>query len=264
MNKMLLRRSVFNIRMFIVVVAASMIYYYELYIDEGFFIIDFNHVERNIDYLSMLLFTFALSVMPTTAGLFPGIPFSFSLLEERNSGFMRYELQRMSAGKYIWKKVLFSGIAGACSMLFPYIFLMASICNAGKPVSESLYPTVMEPQIWGEILFVWDGYLVILLKGFLLALFGMLWAEVALLLSLFVRNRYIAFTMPFLLYQICWLADMGGGRWGKFSPVFLIDSNYSASEMPLVQPFLVFIGYIIVVCVLCTYVFKEQVKRGKI
>lgn len=264
MNKILLRRSVFNLRMLIVVVIVSMIYFLELYVNEGFFIIDWSSTPRNTDILSLLLVAFTLSVMPTTAGIFPGIPYSFSLLEERNCGFIRYELQRMSVMQYIWRKVFFSGIAGACSMLFPYIILMFSICLVGTPVSESIHPNIMELQIWGDILYIWGGFLVLLLKGLLLTLFGILWAELSLFISLFIRNRYIAFTIPFLFYQICWLVEIGNGKWRVFNPVYIIDSNFQLSEVMLVQPFMVFTIYITIVCVLCVYVFKEQVKNGYI
>lgn len=264
MNKTLLRRSVFNIRMLIVVIAVSIIYFYELYVDEGFFIIDWSGMHKDTDILNLLIVAFTLSVFPTTAGLFPGIPYSFSLLEERNCGFMRYELQRMPVLQYIWKKILFSGIAGACSMLFPYVILMISISIAGAPVSESSHPNIMETQIWGDILYTWGGYLVVLLKGILLALFGIFWAEISLFISLFVRNRYMALVMPFLLYQMCWLIDIGDGRWRGFNPVYMIDSNFQKSEMSLFQPFMIFVIYIIAVCVLCIYIFKEHVKRGSI
>lgn len=264
MNKTLLRRSVFNIKMLMVVVVVSVVYFYELYVDEGFLIIDWSNAHENIDFLNLLVVAFALSVLPTTAGMFPAIPYSFSLLEERNCGFMRYELQRMSALQYIWKKIFFSGIAGGCTMLLPYIILMISLCTAGAPVSENSHPSMMETQIWGDILYKWDGYLVVILKGLLLVLFGILWAELALLTSLFIKNRYMAFVMPFLLYQMCWLIDIGNDWWRAFNPVYMIDSNFEASAMKLSQPFIIFIIYIIGVCVLCAYVFKEQVKHGNI
>ena len=49
MNKTLLRRSIFNIRMLMVVVVVCAIYFYELYVDEGFFIIDFSKAHKNTD-----------------------------------------------------------------------------------------------------------------------------------------------------------------------------------------------------------------------
>lgn len=107
MNKMMLRRSIINIRMLFAVIIVSVIYIYELYANGMFMSGSIYNAEGTVDILGLLIIAFAFSIMPTTAGLFPGIPYSFSLLEERNSGFMRYELLRMSPMRYIRKKYCF-------------------------------------------------------------------------------------------------------------------------------------------------------------
>lgn len=136
----------------------------------------------------------------------------------------------------------------------------------GTPVRtmQAVQSTGMDTQIWKDVVFIWDGYFVILLKGILLVMFGVLWAELSLLVSMFVKNRYIAFVIPYLLYQLCWLLDIGGEKYRGLNPVYMIDSNAQASEMSIAQPFAVFVMYIIIVCIACIFVFRGLVKSEKI
>lgn len=263
MNHVLFRRAVLNGRMLAVILVVVGIYFQELFINEGFFAVDWSRNE-NVDILEMHLEVFAWSYFSITAGLFPGIPYGFSLLDERNSGYLKYELSRMPIDRYIRKKLFFTGLSGAFSMLVPYLILMLPISIAGIPATEQFHPFIMEDEIWGSILYVWGGYLVICLKGILIVLFGILWAELSLMISLFVRNRYIAFVLPFIVFELCWLLDPSNGSLRTWNPLYMLRSEFLVTEAPLVKPFVVFTLYILMVSVVCAVTFKRQVKNGKI
>ena len=263
MNRTLLRRSVLNTRMLVVILIVVAIYFHELFVNENFFGTDWSR-NQTMDILELHLDVFALSFFSITAGMFPGIPYGFSLLEEKNSGYLKYQLSRMPVKNYIRKKIFFVGLSGAVSMLVPYLILMIPIGMAGVPTTEQVHPVIMEDMIWGSVLYVWDGYFVVFLKGILMVLFGILWAEVSLLISLFVRNKYVAFVLPFIVFELCWLLDPGGGALRILNPLYMIGSDFDAGTEPLILPFLLFMLYILIVSVLCGGIFRKQVKHGKI
>lgn len=262
MNRILLQRSVFNIKMLIVVLIVVTIYFHELFVNENFFGIDWSQ-NQSVDVLELHMSVFALSFFSITAGMFPGIPYGFSLLEERNSGYLKYELSRMSTKRYIRKKIFFVGLSGVFTMAIPYIILMIPIGIAGVPTTKSVHPDIMEQLVWGKVLYIWGGYLVIVLKGILVILFGILWAEVSLLISLFVRNKYIAFVLPFIAFQLCWLLEPADGWLRMWNPLYMISFNFDATES-LACPFLVFLIYIIIISINCEITFRRQVKNGKL
>ncbi|MGN0367633.1 MAG: hypothetical protein ACI4EK_02530 [Wujia sp.] len=234
---------------------------FELIFNEQFLQTDWAANETQ-DILDLAFTVMAFSFFTITAGLFPAFPYAFSLLEERNCGYLRYQLSRMSANQYIYKKLLFVGISGATAMGVPYVLLMCIIGRAGVLSSEELHPSIMEDMIWGDILLVGGGWLVLILKGILIVMFGILWAQVGLLVSLFVKNRYLAFVLPFVIYQFCWLAAPADGSLRIWNPVYMITSDFMSTEETLQQPFIIFTCYIMIVCVLVFTVFKRQVKHG--
>lgn len=261
MNRIWLRRSIFNLRMLVVVVIILVIYFHELFINENFFGIDWN-LNTTVDILELHLSVFAFSFFSITAGMFPGVPYGFSLLEERNSGYLRYELSRMSVDCYIWKKIFFVGISGAASMAIPYCILSVLIGMVGVPTTEAVHPDILESEIWGSILYIWDGYLVLFLHGVLIVLFGILWAELSLLISLFVRNKYIAFVLPFIIFELFWLLNRE--PFTTINPMYMLRANFDARSSTLAQPFLLFVVYILMTMLFCVNVFRKQVKNGKI
>lgn len=261
MNAMMAKRCIFNLRMILVIMVVLGIFLFELIVNEQLLQRD-STFNTKYDILELQLSVMAFSFFTITAGLFPALPYAFSLLEERNCGYLRYQLTRMSANRYIWKKLFFVGLSGAVSLSVPYALLMCIIGWAGVPATQEKHPSIMDEKIWGDILLVGGGWLVLILKGVLIILFGILWAELGLLISLFVKNRYLAFVLPFVFYQFCWLADPADGSLRIWNPVYMITSDFSPSEETLQQPFILFACYIFIVCMFVVGVFKRQVKHG--
>ena len=80
-----------------------------------------------------------------------------------------------------------------------------------------------------------------------------------MLLSLFVRNKYIAFVLPFVLFELIWILFPFRG----INPVFMIRSDLTLDES-LVFPCVVFLLYIALVTVGIYFVFRRQVRNEKI
>lgn len=100
-------------------------------------------------------------------------------------------------------------------------------------------------MIWAPYLFIAGGRLILALKAILLFLFGVMWSEFSLLISQLVRNRYAAFVLPFIIFEMLWLI-VGGSI---FNPIFLIRGDFE-NTYPLCTPYVVDIFYITVLVIL--------------
>ena len=191
------------------------------------------------------------------AGLFPGVPYGFSLLEERNSGYVRYILQRMRPGRYILQRIFFVGLSGVVSTVLPYILLLITIVGITDSATvDNMQSSVVNNLIWANFSTVWGGGLVMLMKGVLLGLFGILWSELTLLISLHVRNRYVAFVLPFVFFQLCWILIPVN----NVNPVFLIRADLERS-CPVSLPYVILISYILVVIAAICMSFRRKIRN---
>lgn len=261
MNKILIKDSVLNLKMLGVIAVSCILFFVELFINEGFLGNDWG---RNtiIDVQTLLCNVFALSIYTQVVGLFPGIPYGFSLLQERNSGFLKFELLRMSAKRYIRAKIFYTGLSGALTTGIPYLILLIPVSYVGVNTTVQHHTMVLEELVWGPILYDWGGYFVIFLKGILLVLFGILWAEITLLISLSVKNKYIAFILPYILYELLFFLNWKEGILCAINPRYIIRYDMGMGY-PLFLPFLCFGIYILLSILLIEFIFKRQVQNGK-
>ncbi len=258
MIKYMTKRAVLNRGMILAAGIPIFMLYYELFVGQGFLYI----IEESWIYwngLTLMGNVFALSVYIIFAGMFPGIPYSFSLLEERNSGYLRFILQRMSAKRYVRSKILTAGISGAVSTLIPYLALVVPVWIVTANSGVEPYGDLSFVLQWQQVALAYGEWAVYVLRGLLMALFGILWAEVTLLLSLFVRNKYIAFVLPFVLFQLIWIIVPN-----SVNPVLLIRSDAAADEAALGWSFFLFVLYSALVIIGIYFVFRRQVRNEKI
>ena len=105
---------------------------------------------------------------------------------------------------------------------------------------------------------MWGELAVYVLHGLLMVLFGILWAELTFLLSMIVRNKYIVYILPFVIYQVLWIILPHA-----VNPVFMIryDADYND---PLSQPYLLFAIYIAGVVLATWLLYRRQKKHEKI
>lgn len=253
MIKIMLKKALFNWRMLVVVCASAALFYLELLVGKNILYVDYCEMPN----LTMLIEVMALSYYVVFAGLFPGVPYGFSLLEERNSGYVRYILQRMRPGRYILQRIFFVGLSGVVSTVLPYILLLITIVGITDSATvDNMQSSVVNNLIWANFSTVWGGGLVMLMKGVLLGLFGILWSELTLLISLHVRNRYVAFVLPFVFFQLCWILIPVN----NVNPVFLIRADLERS-CPVSLPYVILISYILVVIAAICMSFRRKIRN---
>ena len=258
MTGYMIKRAVINKGMILAWIIPLLMLYYELLVGQGWLAHLLNGAELG-NGLNRLLNVYALSAYIIFAGMFPGIPYGFSLLEERNSGYLRYILQRISAKKFIRTKVFVTGVSGAFSTLIPYLVFVIPLAILTR--HDTGTPFVgQEELIWYTIAQSGGAFMVYLLKGVLLVLFGIMWAELTLLLTLYIKNQYIAFVLPVVIFQLFWLIF----PWRSWNPVFLIRADFTGNEISPGWPFFVFLLYIAIVIVGILFGFGRQVKNERI
>ena len=236
MKRIMLKRSILNIRMLFVIVANFIILFVSLF-EYGIITVDGKTPGTTYDILTMYTIPFAISSFIIFAGRFP---YAFSYLEERNSGYLKYIRTRINIGKYAKYKVLFSGLSGGLSVMIPGVMIFAVICLIGRKV------------IPGDNGHIFKRF-VLLLKAILLFLFGAMWAELALLFSNIFKNRYVAYVLPFLAYELMWLV-FPVGIW---NPVYLVRSDFGR-DIPVFIPYLVDMGYIVILCLINMVLMKRR------
>ena len=253
MTKMLLKRSLINFRMLLVIILSFVFLFSALVISGYITHPDFGGRETGTDLLYLYTVPFAMSSFVVFAGIFPGIPYAYSYLEERNSGYLRFIQLRISRKRYACQKILFSGLSGGVSMLIPglLIFIVLDILSA--ETTPTNHSPIFETLIWAPYMYIWGGWLVLIIKAALMFLFGFMWAELALAVSLIFRNRYVAFILPFLIFLVCGMFI----KPNDINPMILIRSDYPM-ETPLFQPFLIDFVYIGILCIINYFLFRRQ------
>ena len=252
----MVKRAICNKWMVLACTVSIAIFYYEIL----FGWIPIRGMIKEPEYyngLAQMMYLFALCSYVIFAGMFPGLAYGSSLLEERNSGYLNYVKNRISLKKFMRYKVIAVGISGAVSTIIPYLsvavpfsfFTRNSAVKFSKDFSEI---------IWNRVVTMWGEPAVYILRGLLMILFGILWAELTLLLSMIIRNKYIIYVLPFVIYQVLWNVLPHA-----VNPVFMIryDADYND---PLIQPYLLFVIYIAVVVLGIWLLFRRQKKHEKI
>lgn len=253
MWKTLLRKSILNVRMLVTVLLGSgmMIssFFYQNYVGPGRF-------NTGTDILTLYTVPFATSSFIIFCGVFPAIPYAYSFIEERNCGYLKFIQIRTSRKVYAAQKIFFTGLAGGAAMLFMGIIVFAWIDFIGVASTPQNHQPIFETLIWGPYMYTWGGRVVFIFKGILMFLFGVMWSELALMVSLIFKNKYVAYVLPFLLYELAWLLIPDN----RFNPVFLVRGDFGI-EMPLGWPFGIDLIYILIITAINGILFWRQ--RGK-
>lgn len=253
---MLLKKSLINLKMLIVVILSFSVLFTALVISGYVLNPDLGGIQTGIDLLSTYTVPFAMSSFVVFAGVFPGIPYAYNYLEERNCGYLKFILIRTSRKKYAFQKIFFSGLSGGVSMLIPGIMIFILLDIISLDTTPTDHNAIFEQTMWFPYMYIWGGRLVLVFKAILMFLFGVMWSELALMMSLIFRNKYVAFVLPFLIYELCGILV----KVNEINPTFLIRSDYNLST-PIMQPYLIDILYILILCVINWYLFKRQEKK---
>lgn len=211
---------------------------------------------KEADVLQLLTFPMAMSMFNPFAAIFPALPHGMSFAEDYNTAFFRFVLSRCSRRIYAFRKILSVGLSGGTMMVLAYgiIFFIAFLF--GIPTTSENISEFYLYTLWYPIAPIWGGGLVLLLKLGLAFLFGFLWSNVCLFLSILFLNRYVAFIGTFILYQFLWQA-LSANIW---NPVYLLRGDWGYSSYW--QPVLIQLITLSAICTMNWLGLKGRLENG--
>jgi len=140
-------------------------------------------------------------VYSLTFPLLASLAYSDAYAEDFNSGLIKSVLTKVEKGKYLTIRYFVNFMIGGLVAVFPLIINFIGEMAAYPLIENNYYfgmPLVIQGSFWPE-LFYNHPILYILLRLFILFLFGGMLASIGLAVSTFVKNRYIVLIVPFLL-----------------------------------------------------------------
>lgn len=223
------KKSIFNWGMAVAVVCVSMIIFRPL------FVYNILEARNETDIMSATMPSLGMSSFVPFAGIFPVLPYALSYVEEKNSGYYKSILLRCNKKTYVVNKVFFTGLSGGIAVALPFVLLFTVLGIFMADTTPANHPQIFDDRIWAPYMYIWGGRLVLILRCIQTFLFGVLWAELALFISLFVTNRYVAFILPFVIYQLAWYTLPF-----YINPVYLLRADWRRTEyVGLYTPFLI-------------------------
>lgn len=171
------------------------------------------------------------------------LPYADSYLRDRNQGFARYVLLRMTHSRYLISKFVINGLVGGIAVALPMIVFFG--------YTFTVYPRTLPPlsatpysEEWmravgflGNI-FVPHPNLYIFARITLGFLFGLISATLGMAISPFVRSRYIILAFPFtfsLIYNFIF-AILGDPAWWfgyVLAPDHVSNTTATTTLLPL-------------------------------
>jgi len=171
------------------------------------------------------------------------LPYADSYLRDRDHGFSRYALLRMTHRRYLVGKFVINGLVGGLAVALPMALFFG--------YTFSVYARTLPPLAWSGYteewmravgflgnLFVPNPNLYILARIILGFLFGFTNASLGMAVSPFVRNRYIVLAFPFtfsLIYNFIF-AFLGAPSWWfgyVLAPDLVLDTTATTTLLPL-------------------------------
>lgn len=133
------------------------------------------------------------------------IPYAWSLVGERRSGYVVEVYSRASRGRYFGAKALAAFLAGGVVAVIPqvlnFLTLMAFFPLATPDVFDALYVGIFEDNLWAE-LFYGVPALYVALYLLLDFLYCGLWAVLVLAIGYTTKNRVVVLAAPYLALVI--------------------------------------------------------------
>lgn len=149
----------------------------------------------------------AIDAFVLFAPLAATLPYADSYLKERNQGFARYVLLRMTHKHYLVSKFVINGLIGGLAVALPMVlffgYTFSMYAQTLPPLSSSGYTEEWMRAI-GFLggLFAPHPNLYIFVRIVLGFLFGLTHATLGMALSPFVREHYIVLVFPLVFFLI--------------------------------------------------------------
>lgn len=151
----------------------------------------------------------ALGVFDLFAPILAVLPAATIFCDDYNSGYIKPILSRTSRKRYLAENILCSSLAGGLAIFIPSLISCVFFMMIGEPyLAENIrdgFVTLFEGSVFEKIQFIGGGVLVVVILLVLAFIFGAVWSNVGLCISIFYPNRYIALAAPFVLYFFLFL-----------------------------------------------------------
>lgn len=155
------------------------------------------------------------------------LPAAAMFCDDYNSGYIKSILSRARKRRYIRETLLCSSIAGGLAIFLPcFLSGLFYLANGKLDIPENMnswgYSTVFDETVYADMQYVWGGLLLALMLMTLAFLFGAIWSDVGLLVSVLLPNKYLALAAPFALYFSIHLIFYRVGSLLVLSPVNML------------------------------------------
>lgn len=135
------------------------------------------------DLISSDIFLFSVPIISTLA-------FSASFVDEWRSGITRVSVSRISKQKYLKSKAITTAVSGAFTILGATLIVLCSIFIVLRPLEKTIN-------------FTDQGLLRSLTQQLITTcICGALWAELGMMFSTLLSNRFMAWLSPFMTYYL--------------------------------------------------------------
>ena len=227
-----IRTSVFSIRMlasvFIGVVMLTW-YFMKNLILYNIHIGSLSIFELHDIYLNSIFDSHARSGFDLFAPILAVLPASTVYCDDYSSGYIRNILIRQRRNIYARETFICSTVAGGLSIFLPCLISSLFYILVGEPnLKQNLIvnsASLLSETIFSELQFVWGGLLVVFFLLFLAFLFGAVWSNFGLCISIYAPNRYIALASPFAIYFALHLLLYRTHTFLLFSPVNMLMAD---------------------------------------
>jgi hypothetical protein len=173
------------------------------------------------------------------------IPFSTSLCDDLNSGFIKHQLMRMRSSKYIWQRICSTAFSGG--MVFVVAFVLYFL---GAFIADPT-PSVRMNNSMGAFTYLYYDSLLIYCVVYILTTFvvGASYSLLGLGIGTVYRKKFAVYVVPAFLYHvnflIGWLFPKSiRGIVFNFIPFELFDYHNVVCSIPVFYLRLVSIGII--------------------
>jgi hypothetical protein len=201
-----LKRAIINLRFVLAIIIGIYLCYYGLTDYYQFTSLDLPKNVINayrgwftaLGFGSRSFFIYAVAIICT-------LPFSYSYIEDKNSGYLRNILYRVDYKRYFRSKLLVNSIVGGLTLFIPIVFIFI-VCAIKYPVAiyiipgtsdvEGFYPVGIFASNYAAHPFIYIVYsfINVFIVGFVYSLFGMA-------SSILTNKKISALLIPSILYM---------------------------------------------------------------
>ena len=213
-------------------------------------------------FLDDIAVSHSLSGYDLFAPILAVLPAATLFCEDYNSGYIKSILSRVEKRRYISETLLCSSIAGGLAIFLPcFLSGLFYLVNGEMDTLDNRnrwgYSTSFDETVYFQMQYIWGGLLLALMLMVLAFLFGAIWSNVGLMVSVLFPNKYLALAAPFALYFSIHLFFYRLEFLLVFSPVNMLMPNTTFIPFTL-YPLLYEVLLLALICILFTVLTRRR------